>query len=95
MPGSRINGAEKSMKGKYGKITSQIIKELTAIVGKGGIVTDKDVMEGYSHDESPITKPHAPDDGVCRSDTCPCPCSPSTIRLYHVVVLSVLELHLI
>src|SRR4030065_1127180 len=52
--------AEKSMKSKYGKITSQTIKELTAIVSKGGIITDKDAMVGYSHDESPITKPHAP-----------------------------------
>jgi glycolate oxidase len=50
----------KSMKRKYGKITSQTIKQLTAIVGKRGIITDKDVMVGYSHDESPITKPHAP-----------------------------------
>jgi glycolate oxidase len=48
------------MKSKYGRITSQTIKEVTAIVGKGGIITDKDAMDGYSHDESPITKPHAP-----------------------------------
>src|SRR4030043_816002 len=48
------------MRSKYGKKTSQPIKELTAIVGKGGIITDKDAMVGYSHDESPITKPHAP-----------------------------------
>jgi glycolate oxidase len=57
------------MKSKYGKITSQIIKELTAIVGKSGIITDKDVMERYSHDESPITRPHAPEVVVKPKDT--------------------------
>jgi glycolate oxidase len=61
MSSGRINRTGKSMKSKYGKITSQTIKELTAIVGKGGIITDKDVMVGYSHDESPVAEPHAPE----------------------------------
>jgi glycolate oxidase len=57
------------MRSKYGKITGQIIKELTAIVGKSGIITDKDVMERYSHDESPVTRPHAPEVVVKPKDT--------------------------
>jgi len=48
------------MKRKYGKVTRQTVEELTTIVGKDNISTDKSEMEGYSYDEMPLTKPHIP-----------------------------------
>ena len=47
---------------KYEEITPEIIATLTDIVGPKGIVTDKDAMQPYSHDE--VTDPayhHMPD----------------------------------
>jgi len=48
------------MTGKYRQATRRDIAELTAIVGKSNILTENDEMEGYSHDEMPLPKPHAP-----------------------------------
>ena len=48
------------MKRKYGKVTRQTVEELTTIVGKDNISTDKSEMEEYSYDEMPLTKPHVP-----------------------------------
>ncbi len=48
------------MKIKYGRVTHQAIKELTAIVGSDNISTKKSEVEGYSYDEMPLTKRCAP-----------------------------------
>ena len=48
------------MEGKYGKVTEQIIKELTTIVGRDNISTKEHEIEGYSYDEMPLAKPYAP-----------------------------------
>jgi len=48
------------MKSKYGKVTRQAIKELTTIVGKDNILTEKHEVEAYSCDEMPLAKPHVP-----------------------------------
>jgi len=48
------------MKRKYGRVTRQTIEELTTIVGKANISTDKSEMEGYSYDETPLVKRYFP-----------------------------------
>ena len=48
------------MKSKYGRVTHQIIEELTAIAGKNSIITDREELEGYSCDEMPLAEPHDP-----------------------------------
>jgi len=48
------------METKYGEITPEIIKQITSIVGKENILTQKEQMEDYSRDEMPLVKPHAP-----------------------------------
>ncbi|MFC1860477.1 FAD-binding oxidoreductase [Chloroflexota bacterium] len=57
------------MKGKYGKVTEQIIKELTTIIGRDSISTKEHELEGYSCDEMPLAKPHAPQVIVRPADT--------------------------
>ena len=57
------------MKPKYGRVTKQIIEELTSIVGKGNILTEKEQMEDYSRDEMPLVKPRAPQVVVKPTDT--------------------------
>jgi len=51
---------ETRMKRKYGRVTRQTIEELTTIVGKANISTDKSEMEGYSYDETPLVKRYFP-----------------------------------
>jgi len=48
------------MKGKYGRVTEPIIKELTTIMGRDNISTKEHEIEGYSYDEMPLAKPYAP-----------------------------------
>jgi glycolate oxidase len=48
------------MKSKYGRLTSQTIKELMAIAGRGNVLTEKSAIEEYSHDEMPLAKPRTP-----------------------------------
>ncbi len=48
------------MKRKYGRITRQIVAELTAMVGEDNISTKKSDMEDYSYDEMPLPQPHLP-----------------------------------
>jgi glycolate oxidase len=57
------------MQQSYGRVTDQIIKELVEIVGKSNIVTDRDNMESYSHDESPHAGKHFPEVVVKPEDT--------------------------
>ncbi|GAJ14766.1 unnamed protein product, partial [marine sediment metagenome] len=57
------------MKGKYGRVTKQIIKELTTIVGRDNISTKEHEIEGFSCDEMPIAKPYAPRVIVKPTDT--------------------------
>lgn len=57
------------MKGKYGRVTQQTIKELATIVGKDNIFTEKDEVEGYSRDEMPFVQPRAPRVVVKPADT--------------------------
>ncbi|GAI91063.1 unnamed protein product, partial [marine sediment metagenome] len=57
------------MKSKYGTVTKQIIKELTAIVGRDNISTKEHEIEGYSYDEMPLAKPYAPQVIVKPTDT--------------------------
>ncbi len=40
----------------YNKVDSNIIKKLKQIVGPENVITDKDALENYSHDETPIYK---------------------------------------
>jgi len=56
------------MKSKYARITRQTIKELATIVGSDNISTEKHEIEGYSCDEMPLAKPHAPQVIVKPSD---------------------------
>jgi glycolate oxidase len=49
------------MESRYGRVTEKINKELAAIVGSGNIVTDRDDMESYSHDESPHAENRYPE----------------------------------
>ena len=46
---------------EYGSITRQTVKELTVIVGRNNISTDKSEMEGYSYDEKPLATRYFPD----------------------------------
>ena len=57
------------MKGKYGRVTEQIIKELTTIVGRDNISTKEHEIEGFSYDEMPLAKPYAPQVIVKPTDT--------------------------
>lgn len=42
----------------YGKVTDDIIKELKVIVGENAVITEKDKMIDYSHDEFPLEEIH-------------------------------------
>ncbi len=57
------------MKGKYGRVTKQIIKELTTIVGRDNTSTKEHEIEGFSYDEMPLAKPYAPQVIVKPTDT--------------------------
>ncbi len=57
------------MKGKYGRVTEPIIKELTTIMGRDNISTKEYEIEGYSCDEMPLAKPYAPQVIVKPTDT--------------------------
>lgn len=57
------------MKGKYGRVTKQIIKELTTIMGRDNISTKEHEIEGFSCDEMPLTKPYAPQVIIKPTDT--------------------------
>jgi glycolate oxidase len=48
------------VKGKYGRVTPQIIEELTAVVGENCVITDQQELEGYRCDETPLATPHTP-----------------------------------
>jgi len=49
------------MKNGYGKITDGTLSELATIAGKNCLITDSQELEGYSCDESPLTKPSVPE----------------------------------
>ncbi len=57
------------MKSKYGRVTRETIKEITSIVGTRSVFTNKDEIEEYSYDETPLIKPCAPHVVVKPSDT--------------------------
>ncbi|MBM3703281.1 MAG: FAD-binding oxidoreductase, partial [Actinobacteria bacterium] len=38
---------------KYNKVTEEILNKLVEIVGKNNVLTDKEKIETYSHDETP------------------------------------------
>jgi len=57
------------MKGKYGRVTEPIIKELATIMGRDNISTKEHEIEGYSCDEMPLAKPYAPQVIVKPTDT--------------------------
>jgi glycolate oxidase len=44
----------------YGKVTPSVVDELTSIFGPDDVVTDKELLENYSSDESTVA-PHLPD----------------------------------
>jgi glycolate oxidase len=46
---------------KFNNINEKIIDELTRIVGNKNIITDKEKMESYSHDETPPQYAHMPE----------------------------------
>ncbi len=39
---------------KYSKVDEKVIEKLKQIVGEDNVITDKDALENYSHDETPI-----------------------------------------
>lgn len=39
---------------KYSPVTKEIINKLTKIVGSKNVLTDKEKIEAYSHDETPV-----------------------------------------
>ena len=47
---SVLMGAETEMKCKYGRVTHQTVEELTTILGRDNISTNKSEMERYSYD---------------------------------------------
>jgi len=57
------------MKRKYRRVTHPIIEELTTIVGRNNISTNKSEMEGYAYDETPLAIPHVPQVIVRPTDT--------------------------
>ena len=48
------------MKTEYKSVTKKIIEELAAIVGRNNVSVKEHEIEGYSCDEMPRAKPHAP-----------------------------------
>ena len=64
-----VLGKGEEMKSAYGRVTHQTIEKLTAIIGKDSIITDRDELEGYSCDETPLSKPHAPNIAVKPADS--------------------------
>lgn len=57
------------MKNEYGRVTQRTIKELMAIIGEGTVSVSENDIEGYSCDEMPLAKPHAPQVIVRPTDT--------------------------
>ncbi|MFC1846323.1 FAD-binding oxidoreductase, partial [Chloroflexota bacterium] len=45
----------------YSNIDRNAIDELVAIAGSDNVSTEKYEIEGYSSDEMPLPKPHAPE----------------------------------
>jgi len=41
---------------KYNPVTTRILSQLNAIVGERNVVTDKERLEAYSHDETPVSQ---------------------------------------
>ena len=41
---------------KYNPVTTQVLSQLSAIVGERNVVTDKERLEAYSHDETPASQ---------------------------------------
>ena len=46
---------------KYNPVTKEIIDELVEIVGKNNVISNKEKMETYSHDETPPQYAHMPE----------------------------------
>lgn len=46
---------------KFNPVTEKIISELTKIVGNKNVITNKEKMESYSHDETPPQYAHMPE----------------------------------
>ncbi|UCD10162.1 MAG: FAD-binding oxidoreductase [Dehalococcoidales bacterium] len=49
------------MKDNYGKLTEELVRELTDICRKGNVITDRDAMQDYARDESPQAESRLPD----------------------------------
>lgn len=41
---------------KYNPVTTQVLSQLSAIVGERNVVSDKERLEAYSHDETPVSQ---------------------------------------
>jgi len=57
------------MNSRYSNVTPDIIRELSAIVGRDGVSTKKHDLEDCSHDEMPVAEPHPPEVVVKPGDT--------------------------
>jgi len=57
------------MNSRYGRITHRTVYELKAIAGEKSVITDREELEGYSCDETPLAKPHIPKVVVKPSDS--------------------------
>lgn len=54
----------------YGKVTREVVEELTAILGEKNVICDEERMENYSHDETPADEyGHMPDVVVTPTST--------------------------
>jgi glycolate oxidase len=53
----------------YGKLDKNLIRELATITGSSGIITEKEAMEDYSHDDSPHAVNRFPEVVVKPKDT--------------------------
>src|SRR4030042_914700 len=56
--GKRLHRQLKEMKKHYGKITTQTIEELIALLDKDSISTRKSDLENYARDEMTLPQPH-------------------------------------
>ena len=55
-----MNSEKGVLPAEYEEVSPEVISELTAIVGKGNILTEKHEIEDYACDEMPLGEPHPP-----------------------------------
>jgi len=62
-------GRQERMKPEYGEVTTQIIEELSSLLGRDNVYADKSDLEAYSRDETPLIEGNLPQVVVKPRDT--------------------------